>query len=217
MSYGVDRREMLRKMMASGVGAAMAPWVASLAEAAEERAAHLHAAAPAAPPAADWMPKAMNAHQNEMVIQLTELIIPQTDTPGAKAALVNRFVDSVLDDADARDKKEFFRGLTWVDERSRDLFGADFLSTSPEQQNALLTIMSSGKNTSLMDQIGVDFFQSIKSMTITGYYTSEIGLRQELGDDGQLFFTEFKGCTHPEHGGQAPAPRGKPAKPTKKA
>ncbi|HVQ30569.1 MAG TPA: gluconate 2-dehydrogenase subunit 3 family protein [Vicinamibacteria bacterium] len=217
MSYGVNRREMLRKMMAGGLGAATAPWVASLAEAAEERAAHMHAAAPAAAPAADWMPKAMNAHQNEMVIQLSELIIPQTDTPGAKAALVNRFVDGVLDDADPRDKKEFFRGLTWVDERSRDLFGADFLATSPEQQNALLTIMSSGKNKSLMDQIGVDFFQSIKSMTITGYYTSEIGLRQELGDDGQLFFAEFKGCTHPEHGGPAPAPKGKPAKPTKKA
>jgi hypothetical protein len=217
MSYGVNRREMLRKMMTGGLGVAAAPWVTSLAEAAEERAAHMHAAAPAAAPAADWMPKAMNAHQNEMVIQLSELIIPQTDTPGAKAALVNRFVDGVLDDADPRDKKEFFRGLTWVDERSRDLFGADFLATSPEQQNALLTIMSSGKNKSLMDQIGVDFFQSIKSMTITGYYTSEIGLRQELGDDGQLFFAEFKGCTHPEHGGPAPAPRGKPAKPTKKA
>ena len=217
MSHGVNRREMLRKMMAGGLGAAAAPWVTSLAEAAEEHAAHLHAAAPAAPAAADWMPKAMNAHQNDMVIQLSELIIPQTDTPGAKAALVNRFVDNVLDDADPRDKKEFFRGLTWVDERSRDLFGADFLASSPEQQNALLTIMSSGKNKSLMDQIGVDFFQSIKSMTITGYYTSEIGLRQELGDDGQLFFAEFKGCTHPEHGGPAPVPKGKPAKPAKKA
>jgi hypothetical protein len=217
MSYVVNRREMLRKTLAGGVGAAVAPWVVNLAEAAEEHAAHLHAAPQAAAPAADWMPKAMNAHQNEMVMELSELIIPQTDTPGAKAALVNRFVDGVLDDADPRDKKEFFRGLTWVDERSRDLFGADFLATSPEQQNALLTIMSSGKNKSLMDQIGVDFFQSIKSMTITGYYTSEIGLRQELGDDGQLFFAEFKGCTHPEHGGPAPAPKGKPAKPTKKA
>ena len=217
MSYGVNRREMLRKMAAGGLGAAAAPWVTSLAAAAEEHAAHGHVAAPAAPATADWMPKAMNAHQNEMVIQLTELIIPQTDTPGAKAALVNRFVDNVLEDADPRDKKEFFRGLTWVDERSRELFGADFLSASAEQQDALLTIMSSGKNKSLMDQIGVDFFQSIKSMTITGYYTSEIGLRQELGDDGQLFFTEFKGCTHPEHGGPAPASKGKPAKPTKRA
>ena len=39
----------------------------------------------------------------------------------------------------------------------------------------------------------------LKSMTISGYYSSEIGLRQELGDAGQLFHLEFKGCDHPEH------------------
>jgi hypothetical protein len=217
MDYGVNRREMLRRMMTGGVGAAVAPWVTGLAEAAERHAAHLHATAPATPAAADWVPKAMNLHQNQMVIELSELIIPQTDTPGARAALVNRFIDNVLEDADLRDRKEFFRGLQWVDERSRDLFGSDFVGIAPEQQTALLTLMSSGKNTSLMDQIGVEFFQSIKSMTITGYYTSEVGLRQELGDDGQVFFAEFKGCTHPEHGGPAPPPKATPAKKVKKA
>jgi len=34
---------------------------------------------------------------------------------------------------------------------------------------------------------------------ITGYYTSEIGLEQELGDDGQVFLAEFPGCQHPQH------------------
>jgi hypothetical protein len=217
MTYGVNRRELLRRMMTGGVGAAMAPWVAGLAHAAEERAAHMHAAAQPAPPAADWAPKVLSASQNDTVVALTERIIPQTETPGAKAALVNRFVDSVLEDADARDRKEFFRGLQWVEERSQELFGASFPAVTEEQQNALLTIMSSGRNKSLMDQIGVEFFQSIKSMTITGYYTSEIGMRQELGDDGQLFFAEFKGCTHPEHGGEAPPPKGRPVKKTKKA
>jgi Gluconate 2-dehydrogenase subunit 3 len=216
MSYTVNRREMLRRTLAGGVGAAVAPWVANLAEAAEDHAA-LHAAAQTTPAAADWVPKALDAHQNDLVVELTELIIPQTETAGAKAALVNRFVDNVLDDADPRDKKEFLRGLSWVDERSKDLFGSDFLACSKEQQTALLTIMSSGKNKSLMDQIGVEFFQSIKAMTITGYYTSEIGMRQELGDDGQLFFAEFKGCTHPEHGAPTPPPKGKPIKPAKKA
>jgi len=217
MSYAVNRREMLRRTLAGGVGAAIAPWVANLAEAAEDHAAHLHAVAQAMPPAADWAPKALSAHQNDMVVELSELIIPQTETAGAKAALVNRFIDNVLDDADPRDKKEFLRGLSWVDERSKDFFGADFLASAKEQQTALLTIMSSGKNTSLTDQIGVEFFQSIKSMTITGYYTSEIGMRQELGDDGQLFFAEFKGCTHAEHGAPAPPPKGRPIKPAKKA
>ena len=44
-----------------------------------------------------------------------------------------------------------------------------------------------------------EFFEAIKSMTIIGYYTSEVGMRQEMGDDGTLFFAEFKGCEHPEH------------------
>ena len=47
--------------------------------------------------------------------------------------------------------------------------------------------------------IGRDFFQAIKSMTINGYYTSEIGLRKELGDTGQLFLPQFQGCDHKEH------------------
>jgi hypothetical protein len=129
---------------------------------------------------------------------------------------VNRFIDAVLDDADPRDRTQFLRGLEWVDERSRELFGADFLTCTRDQQTALLTIVSSDKNRSLADQIGVEFFQSIKSMTITGYYTSEVGMKQELGDDGQLFFAEFKGCAHPEHGAPAPPPKGK-AKKVKKA
>jgi hypothetical protein len=45
----------------------------------------------------------------------------------------------------------------------------------------------------------VDFFAAMMSMTITGYYTSEIGMRDELGDNGQLFLPSYDGCTHPEH------------------
>lgn len=154
----------------------------------------------------------LDAHQNEMVVALSELIIPQTDTPGAQAALVNRFVDAVLDDADEPERKAFLRGLAWMDARSQELFGGEFLRAAPEQQAALLTILSSEKNKALEDQIGVEFFQAIKGLTITGYYTSEVGMKQELKEDGQLFFAELLGCTHPEHGGPAPAPARPPKK-----
>jgi hypothetical protein len=50
------------------------------------------------------------------------------------------------------------------------------------------------------DKPGVDTYRALKAMTCAGYYSSEIGLMQEIGDDGQMFATEFKGCTHPEHG-----------------
>jgi hypothetical protein len=197
---GLNRRQALRKLAVGGIGTAAAPlWIENLRAVAQAHAEHAHARAAVAAPL-DWKPKVLSAQQNETVMVLSELIIPTTDTPGGKAALVNRFVDEILTDAGASERREFLRGLQWLDQRSRELFGADFVGASSEQQNALLTIVSSPKNTQAADQIGTEFFQAMKSMTITGYYTSEIGMRQELGDDGQVFFAEFKGCTHPEHG-----------------
>jgi hypothetical protein len=200
---GVNRREALRKLAIGGLGTATAPlWIEKLSAVAM---AHSHHAPVATADAAGWSPTVLDAHQDETVTVLSELIIPQTDTPGAKAALVNRFVDAVLADAEEGERKNVFKGLSWLDARSQELFGADFVKAAPDQQAALLTILSSPRNKALEDQIGVELFQAMKAMTITGYYTSEIGQKQELGDDGSMFFAEFKGCHHPEHGGPAPA------------
>lgn len=211
---GFGRREALRKLTLGGMAAATLPaWVDALAQIAEAHGPEHMAAAPSV----DWKPKVFDAHQDETVVTLSELIIPATDTPGAKAALVNRFVDEVLADAAEPDRREFLRGLRWIDGRSNELFGTDFVKATPAQQTALLTIVSSDKNKAFQDEIGRDFFKAIKGMTITGYYTSEIGMKQELGDDGQMFFLEFKGCTHPEHGAPAPpATAKKPAGPARK-
>ena len=195
---GLNRREALRKLAAGGIGAATASfWVESLSALARAQAPHAHLAQAGHVPAG-WTPSVLNAHQNETVVTLTELIIPQTDTPGAKAALVNRFIDSVLSEADTQARQGFLGGLAWIDARSTALFGGDFVSAGAEQQADLLTRVSD-PNAAVEDKDGADFFQAIKSMTITGYYTTEIGLQQELGDDGQLFQLSFTGCTHPEH------------------
>jgi hypothetical protein len=152
--------------------------------------------------AQDWTPKSFSARQNEMVITLTELIIPETTTPGAKATLVNRFIDTVLAQASTTERESFTRGLSWMDERSKALFGKEFLGASAADQTALLTRLAKEGGASAVeadDRPGVDFFQAIKSMTINGYYTTEVGLHQELGDSGQLAMGEFRGCEHPEH------------------
>jgi hypothetical protein len=195
----VNRRDALRRRAAAGLGAASAPvWVEALSALAREQAAHVHPATPAGATAA-WAPKVLSVHQNETVTTLCELIIPQTDTPGAKAALVNRFIDSVLEGAVPADRSSFLKGLEWMDRRSKALFGRDVRSATPDEQTALLTRLSSEGTRAAEEKTGVDFFQALKSMTITGYYTTPIGLQQELGDDGQLVLAEFKGCTHPEH------------------
>ncbi|HVR69850.1 MAG TPA: gluconate 2-dehydrogenase subunit 3 family protein [Vicinamibacteria bacterium] len=200
----LDRRQALRKLAAGGLGAATAPlWSQRLTELALAHAdPHTHAAAQAAAAgAAPWKPRVLDAHQNETVVTISELIIPRTDTPGAEAAKVNEFIDLVLSEAQPAERREFFRGLLWMDARSRELFGADFVSAAPEQQTALLTIVSSPANKSTGDQLGREFFEAVKGLTITGYYTSEIGLRQELKEDGGLFFAEYPGCRHPQHQG----------------
>jgi gluconate 2-dehydrogenase gamma chain len=231
---GVNRREALRRLAVGGAAAAALPsWVESLSALALDQA-HNHQRAAAAKTAV-WKPKVLSPHQNSTVIAISELIIPQTDTPGAKAANVNRFIDGVLAEAPAPERTEFLAGLAALDERAKAEGGKPFVDATAEQQTAILTQLnalqekayaasleaekagrksrgigergpsqaepagSPTKGPKSADQIGAEFFEAIKSMTIIGYYTSEVGMRQEMGDNGQLFFAEFKGCEHPEH------------------
>lgn len=190
------RRDVIRTLWMSGAATAARPaWSDALSA-----LAHEHARQPASLPAADWTPSVLDAHQNETVIALTDAIIPETETPGARAALVNRFVDQVLAEADPRERDEFLRGLSGLDERCRERAGAPFVSCTAAQQAAALADISAEGPVSPADRDRAEFFQAIKAMTIAGYYSSEIGLRQELGDDGTLAFAEFPGCEHPEHG-----------------
>ncbi len=189
------RRDALKRLAMASLGAATAPtWVTTLSH-----IAHAHAAGARPQAGATWEPKVFTPHQNETVVTLTELIIPQTDTAGAKAAQVNVFIDTVLDDADAPEREEFLRGLSWMDERSQALFGTHFIDSEGNEQTALLTIVSSEDNHSLPERTGVEFFQALKQLTVTGYYTSEIGMLEELDDDGSVYFDDDPGCRHPEH------------------
>jgi gluconate 2-dehydrogenase gamma chain len=195
-----SRREALRRLAAGAIGAAASPtWVQSLTALARTHA-ETHAAQ-SAMAAQAWTPTVFTAHQNDAVIALTELIIPATDTPGATAALVNRFIDRVLADAPSAQREAFLRGLAWIETTSRAEFGQDIAGAGVDRQTALFTRLADDGNHAPGDAPGVELFHAIKSMTISGYYSSEIGLRQELGDDGVMMTVEFHGCDHPEHQG----------------
>ncbi len=151
-------------------------------------------------PDPNWKPLFFDAHQNETVVALTELIIPETDTPGAKAALVNRYIDLVLNEEEPDKQKKFIEGLAWIDGRCLKLYGKPFIQLSAEQQTALLTPLADPENKNPEDKLGVEFFQEMKDFTIFAYYTSQVGMQKELQYDGGEYHTEFPGaCTHPEH------------------
>jgi hypothetical protein len=146
--------------------------------------------------------RTLNPHQNATVTTISELIIPQTDTPGAKAARVNEFIDVILTDwYEDQESANFLTGLADVDARSQTLFTKDFVSASPEQQTQLLTELDKEvvrQHASPRRHQGnpgkEEFFASMKQLTLVGYYTSQIGFEQELHES----------IIPPRHAGCAP-------------
>jgi hypothetical protein len=63
-------------------------------------------------PATGYALRTLNPHQNATVVLMSEIIIPETDTPGAKGARVNEFIDVILTDwAIEEDRNNFLAGL----------------------------------------------------------------------------------------------------------
>jgi hypothetical protein len=90
--------------------------------------------------APQWRPRTLSATQSDLVASLAEHIIPTTDTPGARAAGVHRFVDTVLSDYyGAQERRRFLDGLADIDARAQKEHGAAFMKATPQQQVALLT------------------------------------------------------------------------------
>ncbi len=193
---GLGRREALKNMSLVFTAASSLPAFAGLsAEAvfAQGEALHKHAAEKSGSTKKSQL-LVLDAHQNETVATLCELIIPQASTPGARAAKVNEFIDTYLSSLTPSARLEFLEGLQWVDLRSQELFGQNFVRATAEQQNDLLTRLSVIQSIEAVE--GQNFFKQIKSLTVFGYYTSKVGIEDELKFEGWI---EYRGCTHPEH------------------
>ena len=188
-----SRRSAL-KGIAVGMGASL-PVLNSNALAQE----HQHGAAAAKAPAKKAAaPKFFSADQMALIGTISELIIPTDDnSPGAIAAEVPQFIDLMISESSPETKKQWTDGLAAVDKMSQSKSGAAFTKATKDQQIALLTEIS--KNEMKPATTEEKFFKSIKNMTIDGYYTSKIGIHQELKYKGNTYLKEFKGCTHPEH------------------
>jgi len=142
-------------------------------------------------PQAAWTPQLFDAHQNETVVALTERIIPATDTPGAKAALVNRHLDRLLHDGPAASRERFLQGLAWLDGFAFREHGKPFVRCSEPEQIAMLEALDTGTGP------GHQFFLLAKSLTASTYYATEIGF-QEMNKGGRVP-TTFA-CKDADHG-----------------
>lgn len=130
-----------------------------------------------------FKPRKLSRGRDELVATLSELIIPETDTPGARVAKVHEFVDYMLADwYDKSEVEQFLSGLEDVEKRAKEYGVKSFTDLDMDVQVKILTQMEN--EAELWHASGeegiVPFFQTIKSLTLLGYYTSEVGATQEL-------------------------------------
>ena len=134
--------------------------------------------------APEWKPELFDAHTNDTVVVLSELIIPATDTPGAKAALVNRWLDRLLAAGPVAQRDAFLEGLRWLDGYAIQQHSAPFNKLTEPQQVAILKTLDTPLGTQSTGP-GQRFFRLAKMWTSRIYYQTNIGMR-ELNKGGRV-------------------------------
>ena len=147
---------------------------------------------------ADWKPVFLDDHQNQTLVALSDMLIPETDTPGAKAALVNRFLDRVMAAETHETQRSFLDSLAFLDGESFERFHAAFVHLTPEQQTDVVTLMAYPHTLETWDEnvtavySGHAHFSTLKDWIARAYYNSEAGMK-ELGYTG-FPHGVFDGC-----------------------
>ena len=135
-----------------------------------------------------------NATQESLVAEIADIIIPTTDTPGAKAAGVEKFILRVVQDCyPEASQKVFATGLAKLDADCQARFGKGFTEASiTQRKDALTTCMLESDAARKTAKGQPTFFFMIKELTTTGYFTSEIGATKAL--DYLSIPGKFDGC-----------------------
>lgn len=128
-----------------------------------------------------------------LVDELSEMIIPTDDhSPGARAASVASYLDARLAEAfDPAERTTWREGLKLVEKLSREASGRSFLESSAAQRLSVLEQMAAHE--SQPEKPEEQFFAELKSRVVAAYYTSEIGIKQELEYRGNVYQAEFSG------------------------
>jgi hypothetical protein len=122
-------------------------------------------------------PRALSAQEFRTLERLVDLIIPvEQGRPGALEARVPAWIDALVN-VNAELKAKYVSGLLWLDSTMTSRHGRDFVSAAPEQQTALLDLIAYRKNASPELDPGIEFFALARRMTVDGFYTSEVGIR----------------------------------------
>ena len=143
---------------------------------------------------------------------LAESIIPaDARSGGARAAKVADYIDQRLAESiDPETRQSWKDDLQWLDELSRDLYGRRFVQQSTDQRFAFLKRCSA--NEAAPSKAEEFAFGTIKWEVAFAYYTSKIGVLDELDYQGNVFIDEFVGADPIRASGEAPEAKDRDAK-----
>lgn len=171
----MDRREALRRTAMLMGGALSAPAILGIMNGCTAK------------PTIDWKPELLTVEQGAIVTRLVDIIIPATDTPGAKEVGVPGFIDKMLKDVFSKEEQQkFLDGLKAFDERAKSETGDAFAELDEEQQTSFVTkihneaIQSYVTSRHVKPPVPRPFFVSLKELTLLGFFTSEVGATQVL-------------------------------------
>jgi hypothetical protein len=187
-SYSSDRRHVLKLFGAIGA-------TCTFPFAGEElygQTAHEHA---------NFVPQSQGRFLNDAdfktVARIADLIIPPTETPGAVQAGVPEYIDLVIS-RDENQQALLADGLRWLDVQAKEQSADRFLELDERSQLAILEPLCAAADAGKPHARTAQFFALLKRLTADGYYTSKIGLIDELGYKGNAVRSSYPECVH-EH------------------
>ena len=128
----------------------------------------------------------LNEHELATITVLSILILPPNENGGPVEAGVPEFIEFMAKDIPEL-QTTLRGGLMWLDHKSNTEFGTEFKSTPEEQQKQLLDTIAFYDAEIPMNEhpLEIQFFNLIRNLTLTGYYTSKVGIK-DLGYKGNM-------------------------------
>jgi len=130
-------------------------------------------------------PSVFTPSQMTTLAILCDIILPATPTAGsATDAAVPEFIDVIVRDMPAN-AVPISGGLLWIERESLERYGAGFAEITEEQRIAIVEDIAWPEDAAPAMQPGVSFFNRLRNLTLTGYYTSREGIK-DLGYQGNI-------------------------------
>lgn len=122
-------------------------------------------------------------HEMATIAVLSDIIIPKDDVSGsATEAGVPDFIEFIVKDM-PQHQTPMRGGLRWLDLESTRRFEKAFIDCDSKQQIAIVDDIAYPEKAKPEMKQGVAFFNLMRNLTATGFYTSQIGVK-DLGYAG---------------------------------